>query len=165
VEHKIILSGVAGSGKTAAIAAVCDLPAPVPSATGQAALPLDYGVLDLGLKESLHLYATSGQPRLDDILTRDGIGLILLVDNSRPNPFEDMWEYLRAHEKFIRQTKVVIGVTHTDVKDTPRIDEYGHQFYNAGFRAPVFEVDARQRTDIVVLIQTLLYLLDPAPAA
>lgn len=168
MEHKIIFTGPAGSGKTTAINTVCGKTGlgPELSAGGpQTAGGLDYGVLDLGGGESLHLYTTSGQQGFDDILTRDAIGLILLVDNSAQNPVEEMRRYLRSYEKFIRQTKVAIGVTHMDQSDTPRIDEYSRVFYNTEFRAPVFQVDARERADIVVLIQTLLYLLDPALAA
>lgn len=162
MEHKIVFAGPSGSGKTTAIATVCGKAGEGAADGAQPSANLGYGVLDLGGGECLHLYSTSGEQRFDDILTRDAIGLILLLDNTRPDPIAEMRQSLRNHEKFIRQTKVAIGVTHFDAKETPSIDEFARAFYKTGFRAPVFQVDARQRADIVVLLQALLFLLDPA---
>nr|MBP8270230.1 GTP-binding protein [Sphaerotilus sp.] len=96
-----------------------------------------------------------------DILTKGGIGLVLLLDNTRPTPFEDMRFYIKAFKEFIDGTRLVIGVTQMDARPTPTIDEYVRQLAELDVSAPVFEVDARQRTDVSTLIEALLLQIDP----
>jgi signal recognition particle receptor subunit beta len=55
----------------------------------------------------------------------------------------------------------VIGVTQMDARRTPTIDEYVRQLSELDVSAPIFEVDARQRTDVSMLIEALLLQIDP----
>ena len=48
-----------------------------------------------------------------------------------------------------------------DLQRTPNIDDYRKWLDELGYSAPVFEVDARSRKDVSVLIQGLLLSLDP----
>lgn len=96
-----------------------------------------------------------------DILSTGGIGLILLLDNTRADPFQDMRFFLEAFKNFIEQTKVVIGVTQMDLSPNPTIEDYHQQLHGMGKNCPVFEVDARVRKDMTILLQALLYSLDP----
>lgn len=171
--NKIIFTGPVGAGKTTAIASISDVP-PIktdalasdmtrqrkPSTT----VAMDFGVMNLSGGEKIHLYGTPGQERFDfmwDILTTGGIGLVLLLDNTRPNPFQDMKFFLDAFDVFIRDTGLVIGVTQMDLSPRPTIDEYYLQAQALGVNPPIFEVDARIRKDVSLLIQALLYALDP----
>jgi signal recognition particle receptor subunit beta len=101
-QYKIIFTGPVGAGKTTAINSISDLP---PVKTDAAAsdmtkskksattVAMDYGVMNLPGGEKLHLYGTPGQERFDfmwDILVTGGIGLVLLLDNTRADPFVDM---------------------------------------------------------------------------
>lgn len=172
-DHKIIFTGPVGSGKTTAIASISDIE---PIRTDEAAsdmtkkrksnttVAMDYGMIRLSGKEKVHLYGTPGQERFDfmwDILTKGGIGLILLLDNTRPAPFEDMKFYIGAFREFIENTRLVIGVTQMDSRATPTIEDYVKQMKELDVAAPVFEVDARRRDDVSTLIQSLLLSLDP----
>jgi small GTP-binding protein len=172
-DHKIIFTGPVGAGKTTAIASISDIE---PIRTDEHAsdmtqkrksattVAMDYGMIRLGPKEKVHLYGTPGQERFDfmwDILTKGGIGLVLLLDNTRPTPFEDMRFYIKAFKEFIDGTRLVIGVTQMDARATPTIDEYVRQLAELDVSAPVFEVDARQRTDVSTLIEALLLQIDP----
>ena len=99
---KIIFTGPVGAGKTTAIGAISDIPTVVTDASasdmtlnrkGYTTVALDYGLLYLDDRTKVHLYGTPGQERFDfmwEILTNGGIGLILLLDNSRANPLKDM---------------------------------------------------------------------------
>ena len=122
-DFKIIFSGPVGAGKTTAISSISDIP---PVTTDEMAsdmtrsqkpgttVAMDYGMLNLGDSERIHLYGTPGQERFNfmwDILTHGGIGLILLLNNTRPDPFRDMHFFLDSFKGFIGTTKVVIGVT------------------------------------------------------
>ncbi len=173
--YKIIFTGPVGAGKTTAIESISDEP---PVRTDEAAsdmakdrkpattVAMDYGVLRLDNGERIHLYGTPGQERFDfmwDILTDGGIGLVLLLDNTRSDPFQDLRFFLDSFEKFINSTKVVIGVTQMDVSQTPAIADYHLQLkkLNSSLNPPIFEVDARVRTDISLLVQSLLFSLDP----
>jgi signal recognition particle receptor subunit beta len=173
IDHKIIFAGPVGSGKTTAIAAISDIE---PLTTDEIAsdmtnvrkpattVAMDYGMIRLGDKEKVHLYGTPGQERFDfmwDILTKGGIGLVLLLDNTRPTPFQDMKFYINAFRQFIDDTRLVIGVTQMDVKAMPTLDEYIAKLHELDVLAPVFEIDSRRREDVSMLIQALLLSHDP----
>lgn len=128
---------------------------------------MDYGVMNLAGGEKVHLYGTPGQERFDfmwDILSVGGIGLILLLDNTRENPFQDMKFFLDAFASFIKTTSVAIGVTQMDISAKPIIEDYHAQLELLGLKPPVFAVDAREKNDVSLLVQALLYSLDPGLA-
>lgn len=175
-QHKIIFTGPVGAGKTTAISALSDIPL---VSTDEIAsdmtknrkpattVAMDYGVMRLDGKERIHLYGTPGQERFDfmwDILTEGGIGLVLLINNSRPTPFHDMHFFLDAFQDFIDQTHVVVGVTRMDESSQPLIADYHLKLKSFGKIIPVFEVDARERHDVSLLVEALLYSLDPGLA-
>ena len=175
-QFKIIFTGPVGAGKTTAIGSISDSP---PVKTDAAAsdmtknrksattVAMDYGVMNLPGGEKVHLYGTPGQERFDfmwDILTTGGLGLILLLDNSRAEPFKDMRFFLDAFDTFIRKTAVAIGVTQMDISSQPTINDYHQQLQALGLKPPVFAVDAREHNDVSLLVQALLYSLDPGLA-
>lgn len=176
-EYKIIFTGPVGAGKTTAISALSDIPTVV---TDEAAsdmtmdrkerttVAMDYGLMYLGDRERVHLYGTPGQERFDfmwDILTQGGLGLVLLIDNSRMEPFRDLHFFLDAFKDFIQRTAVTIGITRMDEKASPAIDDYHREISSRGWPPlPILEVDAREKSDVSLLVQSLLYSLDPALA-
>ena len=172
-QYKIIFTGPVGAGKTTAIHSISDLP---PIKTDAAAsdmakskksattVAMDYGVMNLPGGEKIHLYGTPGQERFDfmwDILVTGGIGLVLLLDNTRADPFVDMKFFLDSFDKFIDDTAVAIGITQMDISAKPTIENYHAHLSIIGLKLPVFAVDARVRNDVSILIQSLLYSLDP----
>ena len=171
--YKIIFTGPVGAGKTTAIGSLSDISV---VATDESAsdmtvhrkqtttVALDYGLMRLDGGERIHLYGTPGQERFDfmwDILSKGGIGLILLLDNTRSDPFQDMHFFLSAFDEFISRTAVAIGVTRTDLDNQPLLADYHGELENMGIRPPIFEVDARKRSDVNQLIEALLFSLDP----
>ncbi|MES9851847.1 MAG: ATP/GTP-binding protein [Candidatus Thiodiazotropha sp. L084R] len=172
-DYKIIFSGPVGAGKTTAIQTISDIP---PVTTDEQAsdmtrsqkngttVAMDYGMINLPGAERIHLYGTPGQERFDfmwEILTQGGIGLVLLINNQRPDPFGDLHFFLNAFKDFIGQGKLVIGVTQMDLADTPMIEDYHLQLENSGVKIPVFDIDARIKKDVSLLLEALLYSLDP----
>jgi hypothetical protein len=170
---KIIFTGPVGAGKTTAIEAISDIPPVMTDASasdmtlnrkGYTTVALDYGVLYLDNRSKVHLYGTPGQERFEfmwEILTNGGIGLILLLDNSRPNPLKDMQFFLDAFSDFLKSAPVVIGITKTDIKQAPAIDAYAEILESRGMRPPIFEVDGRSRDDVKNLVMALLFSIDP----
>ena len=176
--NKIIFSGTVGAGKSTAIAALSDIP---PVATEAVAsdetglikktttVAMDYGVLNLPGGEKVMLYGTPGQERFDfmwEILTEGGIALVLLIDNSRGDPLKQLRFYLGAFSGFIRKTAVAVGVTHMDLQSSPSLADYQAELDRAGQPGvPVFEVDARSRRDVCLLIEAVLSVIDPVARA
>lgn len=172
-QYKIIFTGPVGAGKTTAIHSISDVPPVKTDASASdmtkdrksaTTVAMDYGVMNLPGGEKLHLYGTPGQERFDfmwDILTSGGIGLILLLDNTRADPFLDMKFFLDSFSHFITNTSVAIGITQMDLSDRPAISDYHLKLKEIGINPPVFSVDARVKNDISILVQALLYSLDP----
>jgi signal recognition particle receptor subunit beta len=96
-----------------------------------------------------------------DILLVGGIGLILLLDNTRTDPFQDMRFFLDSFSDFISDTSVAIGVTQMDLSSKPSIDDYHIQLEGLGLKPAVFSVDARVKNDVSLLVQALMFSLDP----
>jgi len=171
--HKIIFTGPVGAGKTTAIESMSDTA--IVSTNEQATdmtlemkdsttVAMDYGIMNLEGGERLHLYGTPGQERFSfmwDILVEGGIGLILLLNNNRPDPFKDLHFFLDAFSDFIEGTHVAVGITRMDEVATPTIRDYHRELSATDRSYPVFEVDARERVDVSLLIEALLYSLDP----
>jgi len=165
---KIIFTGPMGAGKTTAIGTISEVP---PIATEvpctdetklrkeTTTVALDYGYLTLEDNNRVHLYGTPGQERFNymwTILCRGGIGLVLLVDNAKPEPLADLVFYLDAFNDFIQQTSAVIGVTRMDISRQVTLEDYSNKLLERKQILPVFEVDARQPNDVKILIQALL---------
>ncbi len=171
--HKIIFTGPVGAGKTTAIGAISDVE---PFTTEEAAtddvqdmkshttVALDYGLLELGNGEVVHLCGTPGQTRFDfmwEILTEGGVGLILLINNQEKNPIADLNFYLDQFDEFVQRTGVAIGVNRMQPGDKPDLDQYAAELRKRGLNAPLFEVDPRKPEDVILLTQALLFDLDP----
>ncbi len=172
-QHKIIFAGPVGAGKTTAIRSLSDIPIVATDEDAsdmtanrkpQTTVAMDYGLMKLDGNERIHLYGTPGQERFDfmwDILTEGGIGLVLLLDNSRPNPMQDMSFYVNAFGEFIDRSNLAIGVTRMDEHPQPGLERYNEHLTSLGRKAPIFEVDARRKRDVAMLVQALLYSIDP----
>jgi signal recognition particle receptor subunit beta len=171
-QHKIIFTGPVGAGKTTAISSLSDIPIITTDEIAtdmtinrkpQTTVAMDYGLLKLG-DERVHLYGTPGQERFDfmwEILTEGGIGLVLVLDNSRPAPLQDMRFYVNAFRKFIDETQLAIGVTHMDEHRPANLAGYNTALAELNLKAPVFEIDARSRRDVNLLVRALLWSIDP----
>ncbi len=171
--HKIIFTGPVGAGKTTAIGSISDSPVVrtdehasdmTQGYKPETTVAMDYGVMLLGDNERIHLYGTPGQERFSfmwEILSQGGLGLVLLLDNSRADPFKDMAFFLDAFKNFIAENKVAIGITKMDISPEPSLEDYHKKLQAHGINPPLFEVDAREGEDISKLVEALLYTLDP----
>ena len=168
---KIIFTGPVGAGKTAAISAISDVP---PVSTDVACsgeerkikntttVAMDYSYIKLDDGRVVHLYGTPGQERFSfmwDMLTKNGLGLVLLVNNDHPDPVGQMEFYLDAFESFIKDSGVVIGITRMDVNDQTGMMDYQLKLMERDQVVPVFEIDGRSSDDVRVLIQALIAIL------
>ena len=167
--HKIIFTGPMGAGKTTAIATISEV-SPISTEVRcsdetikeTTTVAMDYGYITLEDGIRVHLYGTPGQARFNymwSIMTKGGIGLILLIDNARPDPLGDLVFYLDAFREFIDETGVVIGISRMDISRRVTLDDYSQKLLERGQIYPVFEVDARLPNDVKILIHALLAIL------
>ncbi len=171
-EYKLIFTGSMGVGKTTAIAAISEI-APVSTdvqnsdlATSNKATTttaLDYGEVTLDGGDKLRLYGTPGQARFDfmwKILGVGALGVVILVDNSRPDPVADLREYLHAFTEIVHGSRAVIGIGRTDTHEYPAIDDYHAAIASLGLPIPVLSVDVRRREDVLLLLDILFHQIE-----
>lgn len=172
-ELKFVFTGTMGAGKTQAISALSDIPviSTDVKATDEARLKkekttvaMDYGEIHLDDETAINLYGTPGQKRFEymwKILADGALGVIVMVDNSREKPLEDMDVYLENFSEFSGRGAMVVAVTHADSKPRPdRAAYYNHlQKKNLG-NLPVFFVDAREKTQVNLVVRSLLAMLE-----
>ena len=173
VESKIIFTGPVGVGKTTAISAISDEP-PIKTDAHASDMTLarkdhttvamDYGVIHLDEETNFHLYGTPGHERFDfmwEILSTGALGLVLMLDNTRPTPLKDLEFFLDAFKDLLAYAPVVIGVTKMDIQASPTIAVYQHYLADKKLNIPVFEVDGREPNDVKHLVVALLFSIDP----
>ena len=175
--HKVLVTGPPGAGKTSAVRLLSDdLPtANNGSVSGSTVLrkprtmvELDYGLLQLDDERVVHLYGTPGQHRLEHrwaLLHKGVLGLIMLIDATADDPVRDLDFFLDGHNDLIADKPVVIGITHTDQPSELRLAEFHDVARSHDLNTPIFTVDARIRSDVFLLVETLVTILAPRMAA
>lgn len=170
-EHKILLTGTMGAGKTTAIRAVSEVEPISTDVTNtdrrvdkeMTTVGFDYGILTLADGDRIRLYGTPGQERFRfmwSVLAKGALGLIVLADNSRPDPLSDLRVYLHGFASELETMPCVIGVGRTESSPTPSLDDYAAAVQAQGLVLPVLAVDVRERDDVVLLIDVLMSQLE-----
>ena len=172
IEHKIIITGSAGAGKTTAINCLSSCKVVTTEVHNSdrsikkenTTVAMDYGEIGLNNGDRLRLYGTPGQQRFDfmwKVLAKGSLGVIILIHNS-PRALAELDEYLAVFKEFLQQGRCVIGVSELDQESIPNIDQYNSHLQSQGRRLPVFGVDSRKRQHILLLVETLLCRIEMA---
>lgn len=171
--NKIIFTGPVGAGKTTAIQTISDVPVvhteedasdEVKNMKQKTTVAMDYGAIIIDENNKIHIYGTPGQRRFNfmwEILSQGCVGLILLIDGTSKEVKNDLVFFLSEFDKTITSTAVAIGVTKTDESGAIKLAELRTVMSAEQNRYPMFEVDARKKTDVSILIESLLYTLNP----
>lgn len=170
-EHKIIFTGTMGAGKTTAIAAVSEEPPIVTDVTNNdrsvdkamTTVGFDYGFLTLGNGDRIRLFGTPGQERFRfvwPVVAKGAIGLIILLDNSRPDALADLKVYLDGFAGELATMPCVIGLGRSETHPRPDTDDVSRALQAKGYVFPVLPVDVRKRDDVGLLIDVLLSQLE-----
>jgi signal recognition particle receptor subunit beta len=166
-EYKLLITGTMGAGKTTAIHAISDV-APIVTDVAnhdsavdkmRTTVGLDYGMLSLDNGDRIRLFGTPGQQRFDflwKILVRNALGLIILADNSRPDPLADLAMFLDGFADSLATLPCVIGVGRLETHPAPTLDAYADALEARGMVFPIIPVDVRERADVLMLIDALL---------
>lgn len=165
---KLIFTGPVGVGKTTAIACISDVP-PVTTdveATdetlqkkGTTTVAMDYGFMVLEDGHYIHLYGTPGQERFEfmwDILSANGIGLVVLIDATSANPVEDLDLYLDHFAELVSNSAAVIGITRSDLASREVYLDIQQRLKERRQKLPIFELDARAKPDVKAIMHALL---------
>jgi uncharacterized protein len=165
--YKILFSGTTGAGKTTAIGAISET-APIKTDVQNTdasvnksltTVGLDYGYIHLDNGDSVRLFGTPGQIRFDymwRILAKDALGIIILIDNSRPEPLKDLDQYLKGFTEELSKIPCVIGVGRTETHTTPSVEAFIEYTSNMGLTLPVMPVDVREAEDVTLLVELLI---------
>ncbi|MGH1460861.1 MAG: GTP-binding protein [Neptuniibacter sp.] len=171
-EYKVLFTGSVCSGKTTAIRSLSDIET-VDTDTNvsdsairrkrKTTIAMDYGVLDLNESSRLHLYGTPGQERFKFMwelmmsdLVHDAEGLVLLVDNTRSDPFKDIQFYIQEFRDFIVRRRLIIAVTHADEQANPDYHFYMNKIKEMGLFTTVMFIDARDPGSVLTVVKELI---------
>jgi signal recognition particle receptor subunit beta len=180
MKYKVIITGPVGSGKSTAVssitgddnlltdAAVSESDQVTRQRKQTTTVAMDYGIVPMRNGDVIHLYGTPGQERFDfmwDVLAQGTQGMVLLLDNHRNNPFRDLKYYTNAFHKLINSSSFIIGITRTDVNNDPPPSVYRRWLKELKIDGRVIPVDAREKNDVKLLLEHLIYPeLHPDPA-
>ena len=167
VEHKIIITGPMGAGKTTAIASVSEVEPIVTDVINNdrsvdkemTTVGFDYGQLTLDNGDRIRLFGTPGQERFKFMwqsLAKGALGVIILADNSRPDPLADLAIYLNGFSEQLKNLPCVVGVGRSETHLQPDLQMYADKLESAGHVFPVLPIDVRLKDDVVLLVDTLL---------
>ena len=175
-EYKILITGTMGAGKTTAIAAISEVPPIMTDVQNNdtsnskltTTVGLDYGELSLDGGDKLRIYGTPGQERFAfmwKVLAKGALGLIVLVDNSRPDPLADLGAYLNSFAELITRAGCVIAVGRTESHPHPSLDQYGDFVASKGITTPVIPADVRNPDEVINIVELLLMQFEATTAA
>lgn len=166
--RKVLIVGPVGAGKTTAIRSatddrciVTDVKSTDPAHPNKemTTVAMDFGIVPIPGRETLHIYGAPGQPRFSfmwDILAVGAHGIILLIDNCSDDPKRDLNTFLLAFVPQIAETRFIVGVTRTDLKADPPLEDYAHWLGEYGINAEVACVDPREKEDVMFLLDRVL---------
>jgi signal recognition particle receptor subunit beta len=170
--YKLLFVGSMGAGKTTAISRVSDIPPISTDVTNSSraeheksttTVALDYGECLLPDGNKLLLYGAPGQERFRfmwRIVARGVVGIVFLVDNSRPDPLGDLSGFLDAFADLLDHTVAVVGVGRTSEHPAPAMEAYYDLLQARGLPLPVFAVDVREREDVLLLLDCLFHQIE-----
>lgn len=163
-EHRILFTGTIGVGKSTAVASLLD-DVPVSTTLAESPVPVavDHGDLRLDNGDRLRLYGTPGQRRFEPTwraLAEGAIGLVVLVDPTRPDPRADLAIYLENFAALIRRTGCVVGIAREGGDAGAPLDAYAEVAARLGVVCPIVPVDVRDRAQVLQLVDLLLVQLE-----
>jgi signal recognition particle receptor subunit beta len=120
---------------------------------------MDHDVVQLENGDTINVFGTPGQERFDfmwDILSQGAHGIVLLLDNTRNYPFRDLKFYTERFSKLIGNSRLIVGITHTDINKELSVEAYRNWLNELEIKAEVFAVDARKGDQVLALLYKLL---------
>ncbi|RKG33082.1 GTP-binding protein [Acinetobacter tianfuensis] len=165
-QYKIVFGGKIGAGKSAAIKLLSDIPLKKLDASNfdeaentKQKLDIVYGEMSLNDGAHVGLYGTPGHESCDFIwpkICQDSIGIVLLIDHMHVERLKSLEFYLRTFEQY--SNNIVIGITHLDLRNSQVLKIYRDWLMQNNCQYPLFTVDAREKDDVLMMVETLIAL-------
>ena len=169
---KLVFAGSMGAGKTTAIRAISEIE-PISTEVENSdrsefdkdhtTVALDYGELTLSSGEKLGLYGTPGQLRFDfmwEIVATGALGIVVLIDNSRPDPMADLTRYLSAFRAHAQTGAIVVAIGRMDTHPSPNLADYSHHLEELQLIIPIMPADVRNREDVIEVLEVLFHQIE-----
>lgn len=167
IEYKIIFAGSMGAGKTTAISSLSeidivntdvdntDLQAHTKALT---TVGIDYGQIIIPPDLKVGLYGTPGQERFQfmwKIVSEGALGAIILIDSTAKNALDEVSQYV---DFFMGENmqNIIIGISHMDEAGARDLEQFHEVIEKHQYPFPVFEVDGREKDDVLLLVETLI---------
>lgn len=166
-EFKIIFAGSMGAGKTTSIEALSEkeiVKTDVSNTDREAhsklltTVGIDYGQINLPPDIKIGLYGTPGQKRFEliwRIVTVGALGAVILIDASGKEAKNELIFYVKHFEES-NVRNIVVGLTHCDIEGAITIDDCYDILVDHNINFPIFEIDARKREDILLIVESLI---------
>lgn len=171
IEYKFIVTGTVGAGKTTLISAISEIPTistDVQNNDGSVnkeltTVAFDYGQITVSESERLRLYGTPGQERFSfmwKVLAQGAMGVIILVDHSRPDPIADLKIYLDNFADLISKTGSVVCICKMDEANAPSLDDFEEVISTYKIICPIIAADVRKKDEVLNILDILLTQLE-----
>ncbi len=164
-ELKFVITGTAGVGKSTAIRVLSETVESLAQVGDASDLTIDCGKVLSDGDVCVRIYGAPGQSRFRpvwDILAEGALGLIILVDNTRPDPISDLSMYIHNFLSLINKTGVAVGVTRSEQPSNYNLEHYYSYLNDVGLACPVIAVDPRHWKDMIGLMDALIATLEYA---
>lgn len=166
-EHKIIILGPMGAGKSTAIRSIVDgvvvstdvRNTEVNPDKATTTVALDYGDVPLPNGDRLRLFGTPGQDRFDFLwgsLAKGAVGGVILMDARTASPSDEILRYLSVLKEKTPDLPVVVGVTKADLVDQLQLAQFKQSLAAAGYHLPLIICDAREKNSVMMLMDMLM---------
>ncbi len=142
-QYKIVFGGTMGSGKSTAIKALSEI-----EVLGTEALNTD-------------IESHEKQDRFDfiwSVICKGAIGTIVMIDHAAENPLFDLDQFIQAFQPF--GNNIVIAISHIDRKPERTLSMYREWLRQKALNYPLFFIDARQKDDVLLLVETLIATIE-----
>ena len=165
--YKIVISGPFAAGKTTFIKTITEI-APIDTEAkttktdesfvkDSTTVAMDFGRISVDDENVLHIFGTPGQFRFNymwSILGKDALGIIVIVDSSARETFEDAKDMINFF-RVKTDVPVLIALNHFDEKDNKVDRGKIRKILNLPNWIPVIDCNARDRQSVK---DVLLYL-------
>ncbi len=165
-KYKIVFGGTMGAGKTEAIKSLSEVAVLSTEAVNTdeqshskalTTVGIDYGEIKLEDGVVVGLYGTPGQDRFDfiwSVICKGAIGAVILIDHSRKTALEDLQFYYDSFKEHVGN--IIVGITHVDEDPQQLLKKYRDWMSIQNYSMPVFAVDAREKDDVLLMVEALI---------
>lgn len=173
IEHKIVILGSMGAGKstlvrTVAQGRIVDTDVDnTDASSGKLAttVAMDYADVVLPNGDRMRLFGTPGQTRFSfiwPILLEGAAGALVLLDASGADPAAELDRYLDVLAEHAPEVPMAIGLTKLDLAADTAMQRLSAHAVARGQILPMVPVDAREATQILMLMDVLMTQIETA---